>query len=148
MVALHLRPEAGCSFTIFRLRRDKHDETPTLPINFAPVANRDHEHHKSAILNRGDDTIVTDAVAPQSLAVTSERMTGAPRVIATGDALSQVASNQPLSVRTKFTKIAWPRRGQTRPARPASPLARRNRSSPDAQCFRASREAHPGKDVP
>jgi hypothetical protein len=57
-----------------------------------------HEHHATVILDGGNDPVVADSIAPQSLAVAGQRMGEAARVVASGNALAQIAQNPLLSV--------------------------------------------------
>jgi hypothetical protein len=62
-----------------------------LPINLAPVTDRHHEHDEAVILDRSDDAIVADAVAPQFLEIGRERMAEPARIVRGRDAFAQIA---------------------------------------------------------
>jgi hypothetical protein len=50
--------------------------------------------------------VIADAIAPQPLAVTGQRMTEAPRVLGSGDALAQIPQHAPLGVEAELAQVA------------------------------------------
>ena len=64
---IRLRP-AGGVYHRAGLRPDPLDGRAS-PVYLPPMTDRHHQHHEAIVLDRGDDTIVPDAVAPKPLAV-------------------------------------------------------------------------------
>ena len=65
-----------------------------------------HQHHEPLVLDGGDNTIIANAVTPETLAVTRKRMTETARVAAAGDALAQIAQHPPFGVNAKLAQVA------------------------------------------
>jgi hypothetical protein len=49
------------------------------------MAGRHHQYHEPVILDGGNNPVIADAVAPEPLAITGQRVTEAARVLTAGD---------------------------------------------------------------
>src|SRR6266581_5242510 len=84
----------------------RHRAMSLLAIHLPPLTDRHHQHHKTVILDGGNDPVITYAVAPQSLAVAGQRMAEASRVLAAGDALAQISQHASFPVRAELAQVA------------------------------------------
>ncbi len=63
------------------------------------------QHYETVVLDGGDDPVIADAVAPEPLAVSGQRMAKATWILAAGDALAQIAQDASLPVSTEFAQV-------------------------------------------
>lgn len=60
------------------------------------MAHCNDQDDETVILNRRNDAVVPDAVAPQSLKVPGQRTTKPARILGGGNALTQIGQNESL----------------------------------------------------
>jgi hypothetical protein len=89
------------------------------------VSHGYHKDDKAAVLYRGDNTVIPNAVAPQPLAIAGKGMTQAARVGTARNSLSQIAQHTRLRVGTELAQVANGDAIKSDPPRPARPSALR-----------------------
>src|SRR6516165_2369604 len=75
-------------------------------IDLPPMSDRYHQYHEPVILDRGDDPVIADSVAPEPLAAAGQCMAKAARVLSTGDAFAQITQHAALGVGTELAQVA------------------------------------------
>ena len=60
-------------------------------VDLASGTDRDDQHHETAILDAGDDPVVSYAMAPKTLAITSQWVAEAAWILAARNAVTQVS---------------------------------------------------------
>src|SRR5581483_3684384 len=82
------------------------EQAQASPIHLPPMADRHHQHDKAVILDGGDDAVIADAIAPESLEVAAQGMAESPRVLRGGDALPQISQNRALRRDAELAQLA------------------------------------------
>src|ERR1700674_608142 len=75
-------------------------------IHLSAMADRHYQHHKTVLLDGGDDAVIANPIAPKSLAVAGQRMAEEAEVLAAGDAFAQVAQYPLLRVCAELRRPA------------------------------------------
>lgn len=75
-------------------------------IDFPSMANAHHKHDEPIVLDRGNHSIVADAVAPKPFAIAGKRLTEPSRIFASSDPFPQVAEHTALGVGPQATQVS------------------------------------------
>ena len=117
-------------------------------VDFAAVADGNNKNHEALVLDRRDNAVIADAVAPKTFQISGQWMAKSSRVICRSDALAQVAKDRALRFGTKLAQIACRFRRRTRRARREVRPCRVKLSRPTrVQAPQASRALPCGQDV-
>jgi len=70
------------------------------------MTNAHHEYHEPIVLDRGNHSIVANAIAPESLVIARQRLTKPTWVVASSDTFSQIAEHSSLGICSESAQVA------------------------------------------
>jgi hypothetical protein len=70
------------------------------------MRDRNYKNDKAIVLDGGDDAIIADTVAPEPFALTHQRVTQTPRILAARDPFPQISQNTPFGIGAQFPQVA------------------------------------------
>ena len=129
-------------------RRAELPEYVSSVVDLAPVSDGEDQNDETVVLDRRDDTVVADAVAPKAFQIPGKRSAEAARILGRGDALAQIAEDQSVVAPRRACAGRAPRRDRIRLARRGIRSCRVNVSRrARAPVLRASHASPCGRDA-
>ena len=75
-------------------------------VDLAPVSNGNDQYNETVVLDRRDNAIAANAIAPQALQIAGERLTETPWVFCCGNTFAKITNDGSYAYCTELAKIA------------------------------------------